>query len=276
MTAIPVTADTAARAADVRLLLLAAMVVLALAGAAVAAQVAVNAQCPVLPDEDVDPTITLEWEGRTVAFCCTKCQRKFLQDPAAYSAALSVPAAAGEVASVTSAADQAQPADLGQHAHDHGPMETRPSTAEPRSRAFAVAGNVHVILVHFPIALLGAAALAEVLALRRRAGVAQPTLFCLTLAAFTAGLAAASGWMRAERHVPVLADVLERHRWLGLGTAAMAVCCALVARRASRFPGRPAMVLLARVLLFVAVGVVAVTAHHGGMLVYGPKFPFGD
>lgn len=274
----PVTADTAARAAEVRLLLLAATVVLALAGTAVAAQVAVNSKCPVLPDEDIDPTITLEWAGRTVAFCCTKCQRKFGQDPMTYALALRAPTAAAGAAPMTSAAVQTPPGEPGEHAHNHGRMQSDSVSAEDGlgSRAFALAGNVHVILVHFPIALLCAAALAELLTLRRRTGVAESTHFCLTLAAITACLAAASGWLRAERHVPVMSDVLERHRWLGLGTTAVAVGCALVAWKATRHPGRPTPVLLARLLLLAAVVVVVVTAHHGGMLVYGPEFPFGD
>ncbi len=279
MTTMPDTAATAARAAEMRLHLLVAAVVLALAGMAAAAQDAgppINSKCPVLPEEDVDPSITVAWEGRTVALCCAKCQRKFLQDPQAYAPALAVPVAAAAGGAPPAAAAQAPPT-AGQ-GHAHGPGVPNPAGAQhvPASPFLAVAGNVHVILVHFPIAMIFGAVLAELLALRRRrAGIAETTRFCLDLAAATAVLAATSGWLRAERHVPVLADVLERHRWLGVATAAFALACAVTARRASRSSARPAATVATRVLLLALAALTAITAHHGGMLVYGPDFPLG-
>jgi hypothetical protein len=42
-------------------------------------------RCVVLPDEPVDPSVTAEWNGRTVAFCCKMCRKKFLADPESFA-----------------------------------------------------------------------------------------------------------------------------------------------------------------------------------------------
>jgi YHS domain-containing protein len=42
-----------------------------------------NAKCPVSGD-DADPSITKEYKGRTIAFCCEDCVKDFDKDPAKY------------------------------------------------------------------------------------------------------------------------------------------------------------------------------------------------
>jgi len=41
---------------------------------------AMNTKCPV-SGKDIDPTKTVVYEGRTIAFCCDDCKAKFQQDP---------------------------------------------------------------------------------------------------------------------------------------------------------------------------------------------------
>jgi YHS domain-containing protein len=48
----------------------------------------VNKFCLVHPDDAVDPTVTTEYEGKVIGFCCEDCQKKFDLDPKAYAAKL--------------------------------------------------------------------------------------------------------------------------------------------------------------------------------------------
>ena len=49
---------------------------------------AVNQFCVVHPEDAVDETVTTEYEGKVVGFCCEDCQKKFDLDPALYAAKL--------------------------------------------------------------------------------------------------------------------------------------------------------------------------------------------
>ncbi len=46
----------------------------------------VNKMCPVMTDEEINPGVTFEYEGKTYAFCCKKCIGIFKKDPAKYAA----------------------------------------------------------------------------------------------------------------------------------------------------------------------------------------------
>ena len=45
-----------------------------------------NQMCPVIPDEKVDPSIFVEYEGKRIYVCCEKCRKRVLEDPAAWFA----------------------------------------------------------------------------------------------------------------------------------------------------------------------------------------------
>lgn len=122
------------------------------------------------------------------------------------------------------------------------------------------ASRLHPLAVHFPIALLVAAAVAELLAaLLRRPALRSSATFCLALGTVTAVPAAGLGWLLAAETSPA-GDALELHRWLGVATAALAVVaclwCAL----------RPRHRLVALVLLATLVGFAG---HTGGRLTFG-------
>ena len=51
-----------------------------------------NTVCPVSGDE-IDPEISVVYEGQKVNLCCSKCVKKFEKDPAKFMAALKAPAA---------------------------------------------------------------------------------------------------------------------------------------------------------------------------------------
>ncbi len=47
----------------------------------------VNTKCPV-SGEDIDPSDTVVYKGKTIAFCCPDCQKAFNKDPEKYVAKL--------------------------------------------------------------------------------------------------------------------------------------------------------------------------------------------
>lgn len=47
-----------------------------------------NTTCPVMTKEDVDPDIFVDYKGKRVYMCCTKCKKRFAQDPEKYMARL--------------------------------------------------------------------------------------------------------------------------------------------------------------------------------------------
>jgi YHS domain-containing protein len=48
----------------------------------------INKMCPVETDDEIDPSITLVYEGKTIGFCCTDCVKDFKKNPAKYLAHL--------------------------------------------------------------------------------------------------------------------------------------------------------------------------------------------
>lgn len=199
-----------------------------------------NAFCPVTTDEAADARYSAEYGGLRVYFCCGKCRKKFDADPAAYASHL------------FSSALPAAPA----------------PTVAPWLH---LAGKLHPLAVHFPIALLLAAAVAEAMhAARKGPDVSAAARFCLGLAACGAPLAAAFGWSNSLSS-PVAASaagLLAWHRALGWTTAAAAAGLYLLVRRA-RSPGVRRGY---RLLLGTAAAAVAVTGHLGGLLANGADY----
>jgi len=128
-------------------------------------------------------------------------------------------------------------------------------------------GHLHPALVHLPIGVLFAAALAEVLAGRTgepRAAALRRALYAL--AAASALCAAATGWWLAREGYEGV--VLLRHRWSGVALAATLAALAL-ADLAGAAPR------LRRWLLATALALVVFTGHQGGTLTHGRGFLLG-
>ena len=229
----------------------------------------INAHCPVMTDEDALPEHTIQWQGHTIGFCCNKCPRRFLDHPERYLANLPELALPATQPSTTAGAP-APAADADAQ-----------RAAEREAEAAGLLGRVHPLLVHFPIALLLAGALAEILgALRGRTGSSPAARFCVGLGALGAAAAALTGWMRAEHFaaLPGTEGNVDLHRWFAVSTTGLALLLALVgllSRERSSNVRAPGLGVFRWGLLLAAV-LVAVTAHFGGTLVYGADFPFGD
>jgi mono/diheme cytochrome c family protein/uncharacterized membrane protein len=130
-------------------------------------------------------------------------------------------------------------------------------------------GNFHPPAVSFPIALLVAAALAEIL----RAVTGHPSLdgaarFCVWLGAVTAIAAVALGWCRGGFRMSDPSWVVTAHRWLGTTTALWAQLVLGLSEASRRCGGRGIQEAF-RLTLFVGTGLVLSTGFLGGALVYG-------
>ena len=132
-------------------------------------------------------------------------------------------------------------------------------------RSIKYVGKYHLMVLHFPIAFLLAAMLVQWYGLitGRGDGIVAPLLW---LGTFGAIAAAALGWMYAYDSVYFGDDeqILLWHRWMGTGTAVVAVVVALARKRLG-----PKALALA---LTICAGLVAAAAHYGASLVYGADF----
>jgi uncharacterized membrane protein len=131
----------------------------------------------------------------------------------------------------------------------------------------ALLGRTHVILIHFPIALLLMAAFGEVLGRvrGRPASWTTATLFCGALGAVASmGL----GWMLVWFSGFERSTTLTLHQYLGTATALFAVVSATVHWRLAG--GRPRWWSTALIVLTAAM--VGLTGHLGGTLVHGNIF----
>jgi uncharacterized membrane protein len=154
-----------------------------------------------------------------------------------------------------------------EHASDAGGHRGRHRELRGVPKLLAWLGNFHPSTVHFPIALLITAALAELLALVRTLRVLREgARLCLWAAALTALPAACLGWLFGGFALVDEDWILTAHRWLGTSTAAWAVVALVLGERARR-SGRGRSVYLAALL--TGAGLVSATGFFGGALVYG-------
>jgi uncharacterized membrane protein len=132
----------------------------------------------------------------------------------------------------------------------------------------AFIGRLHPLLIHFPIALVIAGALAEgaamVTANDRWRAVARSNV---RAGAVFAVLAAIAGWCFAP--ATETSPLLEWHRWLGT-VAATATLAAAIATSEAR--GSALETRIYRVALCAAGTLVAIAGHLGGLLVWGADF----
>ena len=141
-----------------------------------------------------------------------------------------------------------------------------------------VFGRAHVVLVHFPIALLIIAAIFELGGMLGRLGrrgsreTWRPNRVILGLVAVGAvmgGVTAGSGWSYAAYDLGDDArTLLWQHRWLGIATSSLAIVVLGCGMIALAKPQRRTRNLFALLLLGCA-GLIGLTGYLGGSLVHG-------
>jgi len=133
-------------------------------------------------------------------------------------------------------------------------------------------GKFHVLAVHFPIALLVAAAAAELyFLLRGNRGSSSVVRFCVLLGAAAATVGAGLGLLNAGLNGSGadLPTVLTLHRWTGTASALMALIVGIFIEQDARRGDRRQ---LSRLSLFLTAALVSVAGHLGGTLVFGPDY----
>jgi uncharacterized membrane protein len=132
-----------------------------------------------------------------------------------------------------------------------------------------LAGRLHPLLVHFPIAFVLLAAASELAAMATRRPtwhvVARSTVRAGALASIAAAIA---GWLLAGSPDAGTAIELEWHRWLALGATAGVVFAAAATAARTSTTGR----WLYRAFLFASAAGIAIAAHIGARLVWGADF----
>ncbi|MBW2241773.1 MAG: hypothetical protein JRH01_07285 [Deltaproteobacteria bacterium] len=128
-------------------------------------------------------------------------------------------------------------------------------------------GKFHPSLTHFPMALLLAAALAELMLLRKPDPLFRHAVrFCVWGGAIGALLAAPLSWFFAGFRLIDDEWIMTAHRWAGTGVAAWAGCLLFMSERAAR--GESDRTPL-RFGLFSGALLVGATGFLGGSLIYG-------
>ena len=135
----------------------------------------------------------------------------------------------------------------------------------------AIIGRLHPLLIHFPIALVISAAVAEAVAVitgdDRWSAVADGNVRAGAMFGLFAALA---GWRLALDPGVETSSVLEWHRWLGTVGAGVALAAALAT--AGRRGRSSLSEWIYRTALLTAALLVAATGHLGGVLVWGGDF----
>src|SRR5881398_1071002 len=131
----------------------------------------------------------------------------------------------------------------------------------------SLVGKLHPLLVHFPIALVLAAAGAEMLAIRtRRPSWRVVAVANLRLGAAMGVLTLLAGWVLASAAFVEATPALTWHRWTGVAAAVATIGAALASARPLMRSHRSE--LLYRGALFVAAALVALAGHLGATLVW--------
>jgi uncharacterized membrane protein len=129
-------------------------------------------------------------------------------------------------------------------------------------------GRFHPASVHFPVALLVAAAAAELLLfLTGRAAFDAASRVCVWFGGLTAPPAAALGWFLAGVQLTDPNWVLAAHRWLGTATAVCAVVVLVLSEVSRRT--RPSARATFRLTLLLNAVLVLATGFFGGALIHG-------
>ena len=135
-------------------------------------------------------------------------------------------------------------------------------------------GKLHVVLVHFPIALALCAVLADLLWLiTRKESFKTAGLYCLVLAAISAIPTVVTGLIKASTKdfAGAYAAIVETHEHLAIACLVIAIAAASIRLRSRGQMKKWWLAIYCVLIIALAVG-IAITGHYGGMLVHGKDF----
>lgn len=131
-------------------------------------------------------------------------------------------------------------------------------------------GRLHVIVIHFPIALIWIAFLASISEKLRLHSNPQTVIsWCLFFGGLIAGVSVATGWIHSDVSGYSDESVFD-HRWSGVAVA-ISGNCAWLLHRLRCSAGSRIFETLFWICLLMSVIAVSMAGHTGGKLVYGDE-----
>jgi uncharacterized membrane protein len=151
------------------------------------------------------------------------------------------------------------------------PIASAPQTMSTATRFFHWIGKFHLLMLHFPIALILAAGFGEVRSFWKRNPIPSESVrYCLWLGALAAIPTVGLGWLFAAAGNGLASpQILTAHRWLGTTNAVLLLITAICSERDVHRGERSVGV---RLLLMCGVLLTGLTAHLGGSLAHGGDF----
>ena len=137
-------------------------------------------------------------------------------------------------------------------------------------------GKLHVLLVHFPIALALSAALADFLFVVTRKDYFRICgLYCLVLAAIAIIPTAFTGDqlldMEQSKLTPEYLSIAHTHRNLAVISVVLVITAAII-RIAGKNHLKKWLLAAYTVLIILIFGFISATGHFGGMLTHGKDY----
>ncbi len=212
-----------------------------------------NEMCPVMQEEKADPAITVSYKGRTIAFCCDKCVRKFNADPEKYVARL--PAVKSYGVEPIPPKETPTESKLGEQISPRPPLLAR----------------YHPVFVHFPLAGFPLALVGFLLfRLTGKQMFAAADVVPLLAAVSAAALAVASGNVAggSMRFSASVRGLIERHQFAGITLLVVGIIVSTLRLwRWNRLSGCWLWIYGGGLLLACSIGVL--TGYLGGSIVFG-------
>lgn len=222
-----------------------------------------NRYCPITGDTNYESTLFFEYEGQKVFLCCQRCVSMFAKNPQKYLPRLEAVL-------------------IQQKQEDEAHQELAKKELNPKGllTPSQLLGRFHVVLIHFPIALIFVLAFLELKfffsGANESAEESSPDTYnwMLFIAMLGGVISVLTGWFAAGEFTSTgqMAEVLELHRWLGFAVAISTVgLWVLNLKVGSTGVYRD----LYRMLIVALAILVGTTAHYGGKLVHGLDYlPF--
>ncbi len=148
------------------------------------------------------------------------------------------------------------------------------ATATTASGPADLIGRLHPVLVHFPVALILTAFVAEmVFVARRDERLSTAARVMIHVGAWVGAAAALAGFVRADAIViaPDVQHAFAVHRIAGIAVPVLAFLAAAFADGVRR-SGQIWELFVYRIVLALAAAAVVIAGYHGGELVYGAGF----
>jgi len=132
-------------------------------------------------------------------------------------------------------------------------------------------GRLHPMVVHFPIALLLFAAVLELFTIGRYQSKLRPGINMMVLAGAASVLVAAVFGFLLSENEQVEGELLELHRWLGIGTAVFSLAILFLLNQVWK-KNQTQHIKTYRTALFITAFGVGFSGHFGASLTHGEAF----